>query len=91
MDDRERNPLGMRAWERLDQILHELGVQAQGRSEILTFTFQSDSLVTATNEALARLLPRFNEVGLCKRVTDQLFYPLSYKIDGRALGMTSAQ
>lgn len=66
----ECNPPEMRAWERLDQILHKLGVQAEGRGEILTFTFNSGLLVATARDSLADLLPRFNRVGICERITD---------------------
>lgn len=71
----EQNPPEMRAWERLDRILYKLGAQAQGRGEILTFTLASDSLIAATRESFVKLLPQFNQIGICERVHDLTLLP----------------
>jgi len=65
-DPQERDPPTLEAWERLDQVLYKLGGQALGRGE--TLTFQIASVVTSTKEALADLMPRFNQIGICKRI-----------------------
>ena len=54
------------SWERLDQVLYKLGGRAQGQGE--TLTFQLASGVAFTKQALAGLLPRFSETGICEGV-----------------------
>jgi len=60
-------PALVESWERLDQVLNKLGGQARGRGE--TLIFQIASIVAFTKQAIAALLPRFNETGVCEGVT----------------------
>jgi hypothetical protein len=68
LDAQERDLLEPKTWEHLDQILYKLGGQAQARGRILTFTFQSASLPVAPKDTVAKLLPRFNQIGICEGI-----------------------
>lgn len=69
LDAQEHDLPELKAWGYLDQILYNLGGQAQARGGILTFTFQSASLAVAPKETLAKLLPRFNQIGICEGIS----------------------
>ena len=75
----EWDPPEMREWELLDQIPYKLGVQAQERGEIFTFTFGGESLIAATMESLAKLLSQFSQIGICQRIPAYSFIPLHFK------------
>ena len=72
-DAQERDLLELEAWECLNQILYRLGGHAQARGGLLTFTLQSSSAVVPKG-TLAKLLPWFNQTGICEEVSLNLHH-----------------